>query len=136
MQFIDYSLVSKQERADRATNEVLQSLVDSYKNNKFDIDKHKDDLAYIKAFRDTRLKKDALSKDGDFAIVATFPVEVNLQMVNEHGPHWADKPGVLADFLAKNPQYRVGKGGKMEEMLQRGDGPICIVSKEASDASV
>ena len=136
MQFIDYSLVSKQERADRATNEVLQSLVDSYKNNKFDIDKHKDDLDYIKAFRDTRLKKDALSKNGDFRIAATFPIEVNLQMVNKHGPHWADKPGVLADFLTKNPQYRVGTGTHIEEMLQRVDGPICVVSKEDSDASV
>jgi len=67
------------------------------------------DLEYLRRVRSTRYNKEGLSKDGNFAILATFPIEVNIEMINLHGNNWIDKPGVLTDFLSKNPQYKVGQ---------------------------
>ena len=68
-----------------------------------------DDLAYLNEFRKGLYNKEGKSKGGEFAVVASFPEAVHVQMTNLHGPGWVDKPGILQDFLQKNPHYRIGK---------------------------
>jgi hypothetical protein len=103
MEFIDKTLVSKQERIDRFTNEALEDLV---KQKEDKINKYvpsQEHLDYLKKFKN--MNPSGLSKDNGFAVMCTFPLEENIRMTKEHGPHWADKPGVLQQFMKENPQY-------------------------------
>jgi hypothetical protein len=112
MEIIDKSKVAKDERFIRETNEMLESLVkekDDKVKSKYIPDEA--EKAYLHAFKDSMLNRLGKSKDGSFAVVASFPIEVHVDMTNKYGPHWVDKPGVLQDFLAKNPHYRMGTVG-------------------------
>jgi len=125
MEIIDKSLVSKQDRKAIMINEVLEDLVNK-KEHKFD--KYVPDEIELKYLSDLRKSRPTgLSKDNSFVVAATFPIEEHIKMTNIHGPHWADKPGVLADFMRKNPQYCVGNAEGMEKFAHV-DGPIEVKS--------
>jgi hypothetical protein len=92
------------------------------------------ELEYIREVRNTRFDKvEGMSQGGEFAIIASFPESVNLEMISKHGAHWEKNDALLADFLRKNPYYRIGNGG-----LMRGMGAIeagtSDEAKESQDA--
>lgn len=110
MEFIDKTKIEKENRFNIETNEMLENLVQ--KKQAAIVKKHvpsQDTLEYLKAFRKGLYNKEGKSKGGDFAVVASFPEMVHVQMTNLHGAGWVDKPGVLTEFLQNNPQYRVGQ---------------------------
>jgi hypothetical protein len=84
-------------------------------------------------FKKGLYNKEGKSKCGAMAVVASFPIEVHIQMTNLHGNGWIDKPGVLQDFLQKNPQFRVGSP---MSGLQGGLGTIEIEQGAKTDANV
>lgn len=110
MEIIDKSKIGKEERFYTEANEMLEDLVKKKKEQAFQkLMPDQDTLHYLKTFRSGLYNKEGKSKGGDFAVVASFPMEVHVHMTNLHGNNWVDKPGVLQDFLQKNPQYRIGK---------------------------
>lgn len=118
MEFIDRSKIGKQERLDHMTNEVLESLVESKQPKKYVPNQGM--IEYLKSLRKNLFNKEGRSKTNSFSVVAQFPIEVHLEMTKIHGPHWTDKPGVLADFLAKNPHYRMGNPMGFRESIDLG----------------
>jgi hypothetical protein len=113
MEFIDKTLISKQERLDRTTNEILEDLVHT-KETKFD--KYvptQEHLDYLHKFKS--LNPAGMSKGNSFTVMCSFPMEVHVKMTNLHGPHWADKPGVLQEFMRKNPQYCMANSKGLEK---------------------
>lgn len=107
MEIIDRSKVSFQERATREVNAVMESLVESKKPTK---KYHPDEKikAYLNALRKST-NYQGISKEGGMAILATFPFEVNVEMINKYGPGWEKNEGVLVDFMRNNPQYVIGR---------------------------
>ena len=102
--------MDKEEKTKIVLTEMIEDLANKKHANV--IKKHipnQDTLEYLKTFRKGLYNKEGKSKGGAFAVVATFPIEVHVQMTNLHGNGWIDKPGVLAEFLQKNPHYRQGK---------------------------
>jgi hypothetical protein len=131
MEFIDKTKVSEQERLTVEANAAIEDLV-RQKQDK--VSKAyiptQENLEYLRSFRKGLYNREGKSKGGTFAIVASFPEAVHIDMTNKHGAGWFDKPGILTEFLQKNPCYRIGQpqGGF--------DGAERIEVKENANASV
>jgi hypothetical protein len=113
VEIIDKTLVSKQERIDRATNEVLEDLV---KQKEHKIDKYvpsQEHIDYLHKFKN--MNPMGNSKKNQFAVMCTFPLEEHVRMTKLHGPHWAHSPGVLQEFMRQNPQYCMANARGLEK---------------------
>lgn len=132
MEIIDKNKIGKKERFYIEANEMVEDLIQQKQEKILKrFIPNEDDLEYLKTFRKGLYNKEGKSKGGTFAVVASFPMEVNIFMTNLHGNGWVDKPGVLQEFLQKNPHYRVGSP---MTGLQGGIG--LIQAGGANDASI
>jgi hypothetical protein len=103
----------KQEKLNKALIAMEEELVNKENNKSLKYKPSEEDIEYLKRLRN--FSPTGLSNNDSFAVMATFPLEENIKMTNLHGPHWADKPGVLQDFMRKNPQYCIANSEGLEK---------------------
>lgn len=120
MEIIDKSKVSNQERENRKINEVLGELVKDKETARYT--PSQDDVDYLKSLRNNLFNRQGKSKTQGLAVIATFPLEVHLEMSKLHGPRWQEDAAILDKFLKQNPMYCMGKPeGFGEKIIVKSD---------------
>jgi len=126
MEYFD-STTNKQES--QQYKQLKEEIVDVHSTRKaidpWRYEPSQEHLDFIKKRRETKFNREGKSKSGEVAEVARFPIEIHLEMSRLYGNDWVNKPGILPEFLQKNPHYRIGT--PMDGLAAMGQ----IVAKQA-----
>lgn len=67
-----------------------------------------EELFVIDSKRKEMNDRTGLTYGGKINVIAQIPMSVYKEMEKQHGSTWTNKDSILAPFLCKNPQYRLG----------------------------